>query len=97
MVEARSAAEGETVAPGVRLSEVCMRLGSEERLVASRAVNASREVVRSRQHVDAARRSLELAIEMYCGAEGEAAPILALEQVLAQLEEAGATLWETSQ
>ncbi len=77
-----------------------MRLGSEERLVPSRATSASREVVRSRQHVDAARRSLELAVEMYGGAEGEAAggtPLSTLEHVLRQLEEAEAALWEASQ
>jgi hypothetical protein len=76
-----------------------MRLGSEERLVPSRATSASREVARSRQHVDAARRSLELAVEMYSGADGEAAgaPVSALEHVLGQLEEAEAALWEASQ
>ncbi len=77
-----------------------MRLGFEERLVPSRAISASREVVRSRQHVDAARRSLELAVEMYSGADGQAAggtPISALERVLGQLEEAEAALWEASQ
>jgi hypothetical protein len=76
-----------------------MRLGSEERLVPSRATSASREVVRSRQHVDAARRSLELAVEMYCGVGGDAAgaPVSELEHVLGQLEEAEAALWEVSQ
>jgi hypothetical protein len=75
-----------------------MRLGSEEHLVPTRATSASREVVRSRQHVDAARRSLELAVEMY-GGDGVAAgaPVSALEQVLVQLEEAEAALWEASQ
>jgi hypothetical protein len=77
-----------------------MRLGYEERLVQSRATSASREVVRSREHVDAARRSLELAVEMYSGAangSAESAPVSALEQVLGQLEEAEAALWEASQ
>ena len=76
-----------------------MRLGFEERLVPSRATSASREVVRSRQHVDAARRSLELAVEIYSGAGEDAAgaPVSALENVLGQLEEAEAALWEASQ
>ena len=75
-----------------------MRLDHEERLVHSRSTSASREIVRSRQHVDAARMSLELAIEMYCGAgEETGAPLSALRQVLGQLEEAEAALWEASQ
>ncbi len=76
-----------------------MRVGSDEHLVTSRAISASREVVRSRQHVDAARRSLELAVEIYNGVDSGAAgaPVSALEQVLRQLEEAEAALWEASQ
>ena len=76
-----------------------MRLSSDARLVPSRATSASREVARSRQHVDAARRSLELAVAMYSGADGEAtgAPVSALEHVLGQLEEAETALWEASQ
>ena len=76
-----------------------MRLGSEERLVPSRTVSASREVIRSRQYLDAARRSLEIAVEIYSVADGEAAgaPVSALEQVLGQLEEAEAALWEAAQ
>jgi hypothetical protein len=76
-----------------------MRLGSEERLVPSRVVSASREVVQSRQYIDAARRSLELAVEIYCGASGEppGAPVSALEHALGQLEEVEAVLWEASQ
>ncbi len=76
-----------------------MRLGSEERLVPSRATSASREVLQSRRYVDAARRSLELAVGMYDGADQQAtgAQVSALEQVLRQLEEAEAVLWEASQ
>ena len=76
-----------------------MRLGSEERLVPSRATSASREVLQSRRYVDAARRSLELAVGMYDGADQQAtgARVSALEQVLRQLEEAEAVLWEASQ
>ena len=77
-----------------------MRVEAEERSVPSRASSASREVIRSRQHIDAARRTLELAIEMYGGATGGApgsAPLSALEHALEQLEEAEAALWEASQ
>jgi hypothetical protein len=76
-----------------------MRLGTEVRLVPSRATSASREVVRCRQHIDAARTSLELALEMYGGTDGEpaGAPLSALRQVLEQLEDAEAALWEASQ
>ena len=76
-----------------------MRLGIEERLVPSRATSASREVVQSRQYIDAARRSLELAVAMYGGADRRAAgaPVSALQHALGQLEEAEAVLWEASQ
>jgi hypothetical protein len=76
-----------------------MRLGSEERLVPSRATSASREVLQGRQQVDAARRSLELAVAMYKGAaeHAEGAPVSALEHVLRQLEDAEAVLWEALQ
>ena len=73
-----------------------MRPVAEERFVPSRASSATREVVRSRQHIDAARRSLELAVEMYGGSPGSA-PVSALEHALGQLEEAEAALWEASQ
>jgi hypothetical protein len=76
-----------------------MRLGSEEQLVPSRTISASREVVRSRQYVDAARRSLAIAVEIYTGAGEDPAsvPLAALERVLGQLEEAEAALWEVAQ
>ena len=76
-----------------------MRLGTEVRLVPSRATSASREVVRSRQHVDAARSCLELALEMYGGTDGEpaGAPLSALREVLRALEESEMALWEASQ
>ena len=74
-----------------------MRLGSDARLVPSRATSASREVVQSRQYVDAARRSLELAVAMYGGAqEAAGVPVSALEHALGQLEEVEVVLWEAS-
>jgi hypothetical protein len=76
-----------------------MRLVSDERSVSSRATSASREVIQSREYIDAARSSLELAIEMYGRADEQVAraPVAALEHVLRQLEEAEAVLWEVSQ
>lgn len=75
-----------------------MRLVPAERLVPSRATSASREVIQGREYIDAARSSLELAVEMYRGdKQVGGAPVLALEQVLGQLEEAEAVLWEVSQ
>jgi len=73
-----------------------MRLVSSERLVPSRGTSASREVVQGREYIDAARSCLELALELYRGAEVEApeAPVRALEEVLGQLAEAEAALWE---
>lgn len=76
-----------------------MRLVSSERLVPSRGTSASREVIQGREYVDAARNCLELAVELYRGAEGQRAeaPVPVLEQVLGQLAEAEAVLWEMSQ
>lgn len=76
-----------------------MQLGTEVRLVPMRSTSASREVVRSRQHVDAARACLELALEMYCGADGEpaGAPLSALRDVLRALEDSEMALWEAAQ
>ncbi len=57
------------------------------------------ELVHSRQRLDAARRSLELGLEILHELNGEAAgpPIRALEEVLRQVEEAESALWELSQ
>jgi hypothetical protein len=76
-----------------------MRLVSSERLVPSRGTSASREVIQCREYIDAARSCLALALEMYDGADEQVtgAPVPALEQVLMQLEQAEAVLWETSQ
>ena len=76
-----------------------MRLVSSERLVPSRGTSATREVIQGREYIDAARSCLELAVEMYGGADEQVAgaPVPALEHVLRQLEEAEAVLWEMSQ
>ncbi len=57
------------------------------------------ELVQSRKQLDASRKSLQLALEIFRGLGGQAAavPVIALERVLGQLEEAEATLWETAQ
>ena len=75
-----------------------MQIGLE-RPVPSRATTAFREVVRSRNLIDAARNSLELALEIHSGLDGETGgvPLPALERVLVQLEEAEAALWEAVQ
>ena len=76
-----------------------MRLVSSERLVPSRGTSASREVIQCREYIDAARSCLALAVEMYGGADKQetGAPVPALENVLKQLEQAEAVLWEMSQ
>jgi hypothetical protein len=77
-----------------------MRLVSSERLVPSRAISATREVIQGREYIDAARNCLELAMELYDGGADEqvkGVPAPALEQVLGQLAEAEAVLWEMSQ
>ena len=56
------------------------------------------EVVRSRHRLDEARRSLELALEIFQRLdETMSVPVARLGDVLAQIEEAEATLWETAQ
>jgi hypothetical protein len=75
-----------------------VRLVSSERFVPSRGTSASREVIQCREYIDAARSCLELAVEMYGGAEEQVAgaPVPALEEVLIQLEEAEAILWDVT-
>ena len=65
-------------------------------LIANRAWT---ELVRSRHQLDAARRSLELALEIFHGLDHPplAVPRAALERALGQLEEAEASLWEAAQ
>ena len=56
------------------------------------------EVVRSRHLLDEARRSLELALEIFQRLdEPISVPMARLGDVLAQIEEAEATLWEAAQ
>ena len=59
---------------------------------------AQTELVRARQQLDAAARSLALALEIFGTLNGESAgmPISALQRVLGQLEEAEAALWESA-
>lgn len=57
------------------------------------------ELVQSRQQVDGARRSLELALTIFRSMDEDppAVPVSALERVLGQLEEVEASLWEAAQ
>jgi hypothetical protein len=75
-----------------------MQLAFEERPVSTRAMSATREVVKSRQHLDSALRSLEVAIRILSRPDRRAAsvPISALERVVGQLEDAASALWEAS-
>lgn len=70
-----------------------------ERPVPFTSSRAWTELVQSRKQVDAARRSLELALEIFRRLDDDppAIPLSALERVLGQLEEAEAFLWETAQ
>lgn len=76
-----------------------MQIDSHDRPIPFTMSRASTELVQSRRQLDGARRSLELALEIFGklndGVGG--AVILTLERVLAQLEEAEAELWEMAQ
>jgi hypothetical protein len=76
-----------------------MLVESTERPIPFTNNRALTELVHSRKQLDAARKSLELGLEILRQLDGEAAgaPIRALEQVLSQLEEAEAALWELAQ
>ncbi len=76
-----------------------MVVESTERPIPFTSNRALTELVHSRQQLDAARRSLELGLEILERLNGEAVgvPILALKQVLGQVEEAEAALWELAQ
>jgi hypothetical protein len=76
-----------------------MRTQQDERPIPITNNRALTELVQSRQQLDKARSSLELALSLFCKLKDEAAavPITVLEQVLGQLEEAEATLWEAAQ
>jgi hypothetical protein len=75
-----------------------MQIGLEGRPIPTRATTAFREIVRGRNLIDAARNSLELALEIHSGAAEETSwvPVPTLERVLAQLDEVEAALWEVS-
>ncbi len=76
-----------------------MKTDPVERPVPFTTNRAWTELVQSRKQLDAARKSLELALEIFrrLGGHATAVPVIALERVLGQLEEAEDTLWETAQ
>ncbi|MGZ5301804.1 MAG: hypothetical protein ACXWEJ_08275 [Actinomycetota bacterium] len=75
-----------------------MRLESDQRPVPFTTNRALTELVRSRQRLDEARRSLELALEIFGRLdEATTTPISPLREVLGQIEVAEATLWEVAQ
>jgi len=76
-----------------------MQIESVDRPVPFTTNRAWTELVQSRHEVDAARRSLELALAIFRSLDPEppAFPLSALERVLGQLEEAEASLWEAAQ
>ena len=76
-----------------------MQIESDDRPIPFTVSRASTELVQSRKQVDAARRSLELALEIFGKLDQGADPaaIPTLEGVLAQLEQAEAALWEVAQ
>jgi hypothetical protein len=76
-----------------------MQIESAERPVPFTSSRAWTELVRSRQQVDVARRSLELALEIFHRLDDDSPviPLSALERVLGQLVEVESFLWETAQ
>ena len=76
-----------------------MQVASTERPIPVTINRALTELVKGRRQLDSARTSLELALDLFRRLKGDAVgvPLYALEQVLGQLEEAEATLWETAQ
>ena len=70
-----------------------------ERPIPFTSNRALTELVHSRKQLDAARRSLELGLEIFQRLDPRmaGAPIGALEDVLGQIEEAEAALWELAQ
>jgi hypothetical protein len=84
---------------GQVVSDALMQIDSDDRPIPFTVSRASTELVQSRKQVDAARRSLVLALEIFGKLEqgvGNAA-IPTLRGVLVQLEEAEAALWEVAQ
>ena len=76
-----------------------MHTESVDRPVPFTTNRAWTELVQSRQQVDTARKSLELALKIFRRLDPDppAVPLSALERVLGQLEEAEASLWEAAQ
>jgi hypothetical protein len=70
-----------------------------ERPIPFTSNRALTELVHSRKQLDSARRSLELGLEILHQLNDELAvvPIGALEDVLSQVEQAEAALWELAQ
>jgi hypothetical protein len=75
-----------------------MQTGSVVRPVPFTTNRAWTELVQSRQQVDAARRSLDLALQIFRRLDPDqpAVPLIALERVLAQLGEVEASLVEVA-
>ena len=68
-----------------------------DRAIPMTSSRALTELIRSRRQLDAARRSLELATQIFERLDRvSGVPSAILKQVLAQLEEAEATLWEVA-
>jgi hypothetical protein len=74
------------------------QIEAEPQLVPFTTNRALTELAQSRRQVEAARGSLELALQIIEGLEDDrlAAPTPVLRGVLGQLEEAEATLWEAA-
>jgi hypothetical protein len=74
-----------------------MLVESTERSIPFTSNRALTELVQSRQQLDAARRSLELALEIFNELDATPVPLPPLKEVLGQMERAEATLWEAAQ
>ncbi len=74
------------------------QIDAEAQVIPFTANRALTELVQSRRQIEAARGSLELALQIMDELEDArlAAPLPALRGVLGQLEEAQATLWEAA-
>jgi hypothetical protein len=85
------------VTVGTPEEEIEMLAESTERSIPFTSNRALTELVQSRQQLDGARRSLELALEIFRGLAMTPVPLSPLQEVLAQMERAEATLWEAAQ